>query len=103
MDTQLQEKIFKRLMSVHRMLRGQQRQPLTIQDASVYTGLSKSFLYKLTSARKLRFYKPNGKTVYFKKRDLDKYIFSNRKKSKKEMEQEAIDVCLKMENKKKKQ
>lgn len=93
--------ILQRLKSIKRMLKCEQRKPLTIEDGAVYIGQSKSFLYKLTSAGKLAFYKPNGKKIYFLKSDLDKYIFSNRKKSNKEIEQEAIEINFKMSNKKK--
>ena len=55
--------------------------PYTILMASEYLGISKSTLYKLTSERKIDYYKPNGQMVYFKKQDLDNYVFDNKVKS----------------------
>ncbi|MES2139240.1 MAG: helix-turn-helix domain-containing protein [Bacteroidota bacterium] len=76
--TELQEnEIMSRLIRIEKILKGQQRKPLTITQASEYTGLSISFLYKLTSNGKLKFYKPNGKIIYFSKKNLDRYIFRN--------------------------
>jgi excisionase family DNA binding protein len=47
---------------------------LTIEEAAVYCRLAKSTLYKLTSSRKLPYYKPGGKKVYFRRDDLDEYL-----------------------------
>lgn len=55
-----------------------------------YLGVSKSFLYKLTSRRGIRFSKPNGGKIYFRKIDLDAYMLSNEQKSKLEIEEEIL-------------
>jgi len=52
--------------------------PYTIETACQYLGISKSTLYKLTSERKIDHYKCNGQLIYFKKQDLDNYVFDNR-------------------------
>ncbi len=65
--------------------------PLTLPEASEYLGVSKSHLYKLTYQNLIVHFKPNGKKIYFKKSDLDKYIFRNRKADQNELEQIAID------------
>ena len=38
---------------------------LTIDEAAEYMGLKKSYLYKLTSERRIPHFKPNGKKIYF--------------------------------------
>lgn len=43
---------------------------LTTAEASVYLGLSESYIYKLTSSKQIPHYKPNGKLVYFNRREL---------------------------------
>lgn len=55
-----------------------QEKPYTVAMACEYMGISKSTLYKLTSERKIDFYKPNGQLLYFKKKDLDDFVFENR-------------------------
>ena len=60
---------------------------LSIDDVVMLTGLSKSHVYKLTSSRQLPFYKPNGKLMYFDKKEIEEilsnsictsFIYSNR-------------------------
>ncbi|MCC8114305.1 MAG: helix-turn-helix domain-containing protein [Bacteroidales bacterium] len=50
---------------------------LTVNEASKFLGMSKAYLYKLTSQRKIKHYKPGGKTLYFKAEDLLEYMTSN--------------------------
>ncbi|MBF6641666.1 helix-turn-helix domain-containing protein [Flavobacterium sp. J49] len=42
---------------------------LTFKEATIYLGISKSTLYKLTASKQIRFYKPKGK-LFFKEEDL---------------------------------
>lgn len=65
--------------------------PLNTTEACEYLGLSKSYLFKLTSQNKLPFFKPNGKLIYFLVSDLDNWILRNKCKADYELEQEAID------------
>ena len=58
-------------------LYGTQKSVLTLAELSRYTGLSKSCLYKLTSSRKIPFSCPNGKTLFFDKAAIDKWLLSN--------------------------
>ncbi len=51
---------------------------LTIDEAAVYTGLSKSWLYKATCNHTLPHYKPNGKIIYFERTELDAWMKQNR-------------------------
>lgn len=100
------QEIFKQLRSIKLMLKRQQKKSLTIDKAAQYTGLSKSYLYKLTSKNEISFYKPNGKKIYFLKKDLDHYILRTRIKSNEEHKKEAIDMNFKLNtksNKKQKQ
>lgn len=46
---------------------------LNFKEAVAYLGISTSTLYKLTSTKQIRFYKPKGK-IFFKKEDLTTYI-----------------------------
>lgn len=50
---------------------------LTTAEASVYLGLSESYIYKLTSSKQIPHYKPNGKLVYFNRRELCDWAMRN--------------------------
>lgn len=51
-----------------------QKAVLSFSEAAEYTGYSKSYLYKLTSAGVIPHYKPTGKMVYFKRLELDEWL-----------------------------
>jgi excisionase family DNA binding protein len=56
----------------------QQKEFLTVEDATVYLQLSKSCLFKMTSKREVPFYKPGGKKIYFKKSEIDEWITNSK-------------------------
>ncbi len=51
---------------------------MDISRAAEYLGISRAWLYKLTSNRRITFYKPGGKKLYFLPEDLDEYLQQNR-------------------------
>ncbi len=55
-----------------------QKNILTLNEAAIFTGLSKSYLYKKTSCRQIPFYKLEGKLIYFKKIELEEWLLSTR-------------------------
>lgn len=50
---------------------------LTIKEVSDYTGYTESTIYHLTGRKKIRYHKPNGKTILIKRGDLEKWIESH--------------------------
>lgn len=68
-----------------------QKTTLTLTEAAVYTGLSKSYLYKKTSARQIPFYKLEGKLIFFKKDELDNWILKNRIPTQEEVSEKQLD------------
>lgn len=54
---------------------------LNLKEASSFTGYSKSHLYKLTHYRKIRHFKPNGKNIFFRKEDLEKFLLQGEKEA----------------------
>ena len=50
---------------------------LSTTEACQYMGIAESYLYKLTSAKKIPHYKPNGRMIYFDKYELDQWLLSN--------------------------
>jgi excisionase family DNA binding protein len=87
----LSNQILNRLDTIESLIRQEQIQLLTLDEAALYLRLSRSYLYKLTSTSKIAFSKPNGKVLYFTKHDLDDWATSSRVLSQGELEQKAID------------
>jgi len=73
----------------------QQKEVLTIAEASQLTGISLSDLYKRTSKRSIPFYKPSGKLIFFKRVELEAWLTSNRIDSVREIEAKAMkfQIC----------
>ena len=55
----------------------QSKNVLTFNEASKFIGISKSYLYKLTSAGLIPHYKPSGKMIYFEKSALERWMRQN--------------------------
>lgn len=68
---------------------------LTFNEASRLLDLSKSYLYKLTHSRQIPHYKPNGKKIYFKRSDLENWLFRNRVSTADELEHQAEKLISK--------
>jgi excisionase family DNA binding protein len=88
-----QDSILQKLNNLEQLLQ-QDEKPLSFIEACNYLNLSHSHLYKLTSQGKITFYKPQGKKLFFKKSDLNNFVFRNRKESESEIEQKAIDYVF---------
>jgi excisionase family DNA binding protein len=84
---QLQE-IEERQKSLENLILSQ-KPVLNFEQTSTYTGLKKSYLYKLTSTGAIPFYKPNGKLMYFSREELDQWLMQNRRATKQEIEGQA--------------
>lgn len=67
-----------------------QKTVLSLEEAARFTGISKSYLYKLTCSGGIPCYKPNGKRLYFKRSELEDWLLSNRKATTEEIEAEAV-------------
>lgn len=67
---------------------------LTFNEASEFTGLSKSYLYKLTSGQKVPHYKPFGKMVYFNRLELESWLQQNKVLTTDEISSKAQSYCM---------
>ena len=88
-----QSSILEKLNNLEQLLQ-QEEKPLSFDEACKYLDISKSFLYKLTHKSQITHFKPNGKKLYFKKSDLNNWLFRNKKTSQQELEQKAIDYTM---------
>lgn len=76
-----------------------QKELLTLDEAEQYTGLTKSYLYKLTSNKVIPHFKPNGKMIYIKREVLDEWMMSNPVASETELNSKAQAYCTKNKRK----
>lgn len=67
---------------------------LSFEEACKYLNLSKSYLYKLTSAQQIPHYKPQGKMIYFEKDALETWLRQNPIKTQTQIAQEASHYIL---------
>ena len=86
MDTIL---IFERLDRLERLLTAN-KEVLTFEETCEYTGISRSYLYKLTSSGSIPHSKPNGKMIFFEKKKLVDWLLQNKRKSQQDIEAEAL-------------
>jgi len=85
--------IMERLDHIEKMIRSN-KNVLNVEEAVEYTGLSRSFLYKLTAKGEIPFSKPRGKLLYFSREKLDQWLLSNEQKSNKELNSEAVEYSF---------
>lgn len=90
-------KLEERLDRIERLIISNKK-VLTFDEACDYTGLSRSYLYKLTSSGVIPHSKPNGKVIFFDKEKLNKWLLKNARKSAGEIKEEALNYVI--ENKK---
>jgi len=77
-----------RLRNIETLLLSQ-KTVLNFEEVAAYTGLSKSYLYKLTSSGGIPCFKPQGKHIYFNKQEIDKWLMQNRKATNLELDNQA--------------
>ena len=94
----MDELILKKLERIETMLAEQnllQKEVLNFNETAIYLEVSHSHLYKLTSAAIIPSYKPNGKKLYFRRKELDAWLLSNKQVGVDEIEQQAADYLMK--------
>lgn len=74
-----QEEIGKQLKEIKLLIKKQDDKPLSFKEASAYLHFAPSYLYKITSMKKIPFYKPAGKMIFFSRCELDEWIFAKSK------------------------
>lgn len=86
--------ILERLDRLERLLTAN-KEVLTFEETCDYTGISRSYLYKLTASGNIPHSKPNGKMIFFEKRKLNDWLLQNRRKSHSEITDNALKYTLK--------
>ncbi len=75
MDKNVKPTIEERLAALEAIFLNQ-KEILTFKEACVYTGISRSTLYKMTASRKIPHYKTTA--LYFERAELDIWIRQHR-------------------------
>ena len=71
------------------------KEVLTLEEAAVFMGISRSTLYKMTHNNVIPFYRPNGKLIYFEKSELLAWMRKNRAISQEEVVKSVhLDLVL---------
>jgi excisionase family DNA binding protein len=71
------------------------KKAFTMNDAALFTGLSKSHMYKLVCKKKIPHYKSDGgKFTYFDKDELTAWMLQHRVKTSDELETEAANYIV---------
>lgn len=65
-----------------------------LEEASLFLNMSKSFLYKLTYKHEIPYYRPNGKQIYFDRKELEDWMRRNRVATKEEIEESATNYLV---------
>lgn len=65
-----------------------------LEEASIFLNISKSFLYKMTYRHEIPFYRPNGKQIYFDRKELEDWMKRNRVSTSEEIEQSATNYLV---------
>lgn len=65
-----------------------------LEEASLFLNMSKSFLYKLTYKHEIPYYRPNGKQIYFDRKELEDWMRRNRVATKEEIEESATNYLI---------
>lgn len=70
------------------------KEVLTLDEACVYTGISKSYMYRLTSQNEIPFSK-SRKMIYFCRKTLDEWLIERPHKTKDQIEKRALSYITK--------
>jgi excisionase family DNA binding protein len=70
------------------------KKDLTMDDAALLAGLSKSHLYKLCCRKAIPYYKNGGKLTYFDKGELTEWLLQHRVKTNDELAAEAVSYVV---------
>lgn len=76
----------------------QEKEILTLDELALYTGFSKSHIYKLTHQNLIPHYKPGGKNCFFQLDEVKEWLLSNRVSTRQEIERQASAYMLNHKN-----
>ena len=75
-NLQIEEKLFSIENSIQKLSLAV-KPILSVEEAAVFLNMKPSYLYKLTSDKRITFFKPLDKLIYFKRVDLEAFLLRN--------------------------
>ncbi len=66
------------------------KEVLTVEEFAAYTGIATNYVYQLTHEKRIPYYKPEGKKIYFKRSEVENWLLRNRHKTNSEIESDAV-------------
>ena len=75
-NLQIEEKLFSIENSIQKLSLAV-KPILSAEEAAEFLCMKTSYLYKLTADKKINFFKPLGKLIYFKRSDLEAFLLRN--------------------------
>ncbi len=81
-------KVYKELVDIKQLIENQDLELLDVKQAAEYLKLQPSYIYSLIHQKKIPYYKPLGKRVYFSRRELNEWITKSKIKSVEEVEED---------------
>ena len=82
-----------RLDRIEQLLRGQ-KNVLNFSEACDFTGISPSYMYKLTHNARIPHYQPHGKNVYFLREELEQWLLQDPVRTAEQKDREATEFVL---------
>lgn len=86
-----------KLISIEKLLLGQ-KNVLSFEEACDFTGISKTYMYKLTYQAKIPHFKPHGKNIYFSREELEQWLMQNPIKTIDQIDKEASGYIMSQKN-----
>ena len=81
-------KIYELLDEIKQLINHKNLELLDVNQAAEHLKLQPSYIYSLIHQKKIPYYKPLGKRVYFNKLELNKWITKSKIKSVEEVEED---------------
>lgn len=83
--------ILEKLEQLEKLIVGSSKEILTVEDLINYTGFKRSYIYKLVHYNVIPYSKPNGKSLFFEKSEIDAWLLQNKSQSKSDIKKEALN------------
>ena len=87
------KQINSRLERIEKLLLGQ-KEILNLEETSEFTGLSRAYIYKLSSLGQIPKYKPRNGQLYFKRTEIEAWLLRNKTLSQDEVDLAADQYLL---------
>lgn len=90
----MDKEILKKLQSIETYTMLAAKTVLSLDEVVLLTGLSKSYIYKLTSNHKIPYYKPAGKQIFFDRVEIEAWLKRGRVNTREEIEEQAVSYLV---------